>query len=200
MKFIPLTQGSEIAETSAALVPNGFQEESSALLTQQMLMQNRLEDVNDHLSSEINHLGQVVQKLINTVRSFLNRPAVVVRSSTRAASQTQALSDPIVEINSNAKLSKRPKDLHELWNEYEFGLHGNKAAKLFTSRERGDKKIKFAYCRRKIFWTKVKSMIARGHSSGTAIQKIYEVFGQNLPVTAIINKLRADRDSHPQLN
>ncbi|ETO84830.1 hypothetical protein F444_01297 [Phytophthora nicotianae P1976] len=49
----------------------------------------------------------------------------------------------------SVRLSKRPKDLYELWGEYEFGLNGMKAAREYTAAERGANK--FAYSRRKIF-------------------------------------------------
>ena len=42
-----------------------------------------------------------------------------------------------------ATLSNCPRSLFELWQEYEFGLQGWKAAKRFTSRERGRVKYKF---------------------------------------------------------
>jgi hypothetical protein len=35
------------------------------------------------------------------------------------------------------KLSKCPRNLYALWEEYKFGLNGQKPAKKFTSRERG---------------------------------------------------------------
>ena len=53
----------------------------------------------------------------------------------------------------SAKLSNHPRCLHLLWNEYEFGIGVNKAAKLFTPEEPG--KMKHRYCLRKIFWDTV---------------------------------------------
>ncbi len=38
---------------------------------------------------------------------------------------------------SSVKLSKYPKELYTVWNEWEFGLKGAKAAKDFTCHERG---------------------------------------------------------------
>ena len=49
-----------------------------------------------------------------------------------------------------AMLSNCPRSLFELWQEYEFGLQGWKAAKRFTSRERG--RVKYKYHRRKVVW------------------------------------------------
>ena len=49
----------------------------------------------------------------------------------------------------NARLSSHPRCLHMLWNEYEFGIGVNKAAKLFTPEEHGA--VKFKYCLQKVF-------------------------------------------------
>lgn len=197
VSFVPLSQGPIVAEASSALVAHGFEQDTSALMAQQMLLQNRLEDINHHLNGEILFLGEKIDKLSLNLRSFMNRPAVVVR-----APRPQLDNSPNVDSAESfpaARLSQRPKDLFEVWNEWEFGLRGNKAAKSFTARERGLKANKYRFCRRNIFWRKVKSMIARGHSSSTAIHKIYEVFGQSLPVSSIIKKLRADGNAHPDL-
>ncbi|KAG6943789.1 hypothetical protein JG687_00018240 [Phytophthora cactorum] len=48
-----------------------------------------------------------------------------------------------------ASLSKRPKDVYELWHEYQFECSGLKPAKEFTPVERGANK--FAYSRKKVF-------------------------------------------------
>ncbi|KAL3665133.1 hypothetical protein V7S43_009765 [Phytophthora oleae] len=59
-----------------------------------------------------------------------------------------------------ARLSKRPKDLYELWHEYQVGCGDLKAAKDFTTIERGANK--FAYSRRKCFGTLYQVWFARG--------------------------------------
>jgi hypothetical protein len=43
----------------------------------------------------------------------------------------------IVTDNDSASLSSNPRTLHLLWEEYQHGIGGRKAAKLFTSQERG---------------------------------------------------------------
>ncbi|KAG9397780.1 hypothetical protein AC1031_016630 [Aphanomyces cochlioides] len=98
-----------------------------------------------------------------------------------------------------AKLSKRPKDLFELWHEYELGCGGRKPAKDFTISERGANK--FAFSRRKIFWDTVAGLIRAGFTSDVAIDKVYSVYGRQLPVSSILTELRADRKrgGHPAL-
>ena len=95
-------------------------------------------------------------------------------------------------------LMKCPKTLNILWQEYEFGINGQKAAKHYTSRERGNSR--FTYHRRKIFWDKVSELIRAGYDSHTAIDKIYEVYNHR-SVTHIINAMRKDKmnGGHPLL-
>ncbi|KAE8908744.1 hypothetical protein PF001_g2747 [Phytophthora fragariae] len=96
-------------------------------------------------------------------------------------------------------LAKRPRDLFELWHEFEFGLNGGKPAKEFTRAERGANK--FAYSRRKVFWDIVACLVRAGFTSDTAIDKIYAVYGRQHPVTAILVALRQakKRGGHPSV-
>ncbi|KAL3666787.1 hypothetical protein V7S43_008407 [Phytophthora oleae] len=98
-----------------------------------------------------------------------------------------------------ARLSKRPKDLYELWHEYQVGCGDLKAAKDFTTIGRGANK--FAYSRRKVFWDVVSSLVRSGFTSDTAIDKVYSVYGRQLSVTNVLVALRADRmrGGHPSL-
>ena len=57
----------------------------------------------------------------------------------------------------SAVLSKRPKTLFDLWNEYEIGLTDHKPAKDYTSAERGANK--FAYSRKKVFWDLIVKLV-----------------------------------------
>ena len=53
--------------------------------------------------------------------------------------------------DSTARLGRNPKHLEDLWQEWEFGIGGRKAAKLITSSERGKKKVVSTYSRRMHF-------------------------------------------------
>ncbi|ETN00948.1 hypothetical protein PPTG_17274 [Phytophthora nicotianae INRA-310] len=89
--------------------------------------------------------------------------------------------------------------LYELWGEYEFGLNGVKAAREYTAAERGANK--FAYSRRKMFWDVVATMVRAGYSSDVAVDRIYAIYGRQLPVTSILLALRRDKQQggHPSL-
>lgn len=88
-------------------------------------------------------------------------------------------------------LSKHPKNLYFLWNEYQFGLEGRKAARKFSIKERG--RNRFTYNRRKYVWDKILELIRHGETNETAIDAIYETYGRDATVTTIINKLRAEK-------
>jgi len=107
--------------------------------------------------------------------------------------------DFLRNIVDRAVLYKGIKNVFDLWQEYEFGLSGNKPAKDFTRLERG--KHKFAYCRRKVFWEVIIKLVNAGHISDTAIDLVYQCYGRRLGVTAILRKMVADRKtgSHPNL-
>ena len=90
----------------------------------------------------------------------------------------------------SCSLSKCPRTLYALWNEYKFGVNGQIAAKNFTSRERGANR--FTYSRRKVFWDKVRELVRAGHTSFTAIDIFRNVY-RNRSVTQIINAMLKDK-------
>jgi hypothetical protein len=90
-----------------------------------------------------------------------------------------------------ASLSPNPKNLYEVWQEYQVGIGGRKAAKLFTAKERGGK-VKHKYHRRKVVWSMVSGLVRVGLTADTAIDQIYAVYGQQTSVTNIINGIKRD--------
>ena len=120
--------------------------------------------------------------------------------------QVDATADPdmmdVEDGGSNyvSSLSKAPKTLFLLWQEFEVGIGGRKAARLLTRVERG--RVKVQYCRRRVVWDTVAALVRAGFTAHTAIDKIYEVYGQDKTVTQIVNEMMRDRctgASHPQL-
>jgi hypothetical protein len=90
-------------------------------------------------------------------------------------------------------LSPNPKNPFELWDEYQVGIGGRKAAHLFSQAERGGKVKHSKYCRRKVIWTMVSGLVRQGYTSDTAIDLIYSVYGQQISVTNILNQIKKDR-------
>jgi hypothetical protein len=84
-------------------------------------------------------------------------------------------------------LTKCPGNIYVLWQEWEFGIGGRKAAKIFNESQRGI--VKFNYCLRKPFWHLVTKMIRLGYCSATAIDKIYSnVYSNGLSTTKKLQK------------
>lgn len=85
------------------------------------------------------------------------------------------------------------------WNEWEFGIGGNKPAMLFSAGERGKVRHQYSIC--KVFWDLYCEMVRRGHTSDTAIDEMYRVYPYSLGLTKILRQMRSDRKNggHPAL-
>jgi hypothetical protein len=135
--------------------------------------------------------------LVNrNVRRIGQMPVRRAVALNQQANQNQVPAQP-----NPATLSRNPRTLFVLWQEYMEGIGGRKAARLFTAHERG--RVKYNYHRRKVAWEAIATMVRAGNNADVAIDKIYEVYGRQNRVTVIINRMRQDRviyhDLHPQL-
>jgi hypothetical protein len=88
-------------------------------------------------------------------------------------------------------LSPNPRSLYLLWEEYDNGIGGRKAARLFSREERG--KVKNKFHRRQVVWDCVAMLVRAGLTAHVAIDRIQHIYGENTTVTNIINKMRQDR-------
>ena len=101
-----------------------------------------------------------------------------------------------------ADLSTSPKSLHDLWLEYTVGLEGRKLARDFNAVERGEKRVKYRYCRRKVFWDCVSKHVNAGYAVDTVFNRIRECYGHSLSVYDILIRMakdRRERGGHPNL-
>jgi hypothetical protein len=107
--------------------------------------------------------------------------------------QQQQQNDNVADGNNGgvATLSPTPKCLYSLWQEYQGGIGGRKAAKLFTPHERGQAKHKF--CRRKVVWETVERLVKGGLDGNVAIDRIYLAYGREQNMTKLINLMLTDR-------
>jgi len=98
-----------------------------------------------------------------------------------------------------SSLSPRPQNLYELWNEYQHGIGGRKAAKNFTRTEKG--RVKCTYTRRKVIWDEIDRLVRAGDTYLVAIDRIYQAYGQTLSVSRLSDLIREDRKTgrHPAL-
>jgi hypothetical protein len=97
-----------------------------------------------------------------------------------------------------ATLMPTPRSLHDLWQEYEHGVGGRKAARLFSYSELGRSEHK--YHRRKVVWDLIGGLVRQGHTADGSIDRTYAVYGVKTSVSNIINGLKRDKkwDSESQ--
>jgi len=140
------------------------------------------------VSQNVKRLARQPGRIMNQGQN--QQPAGATNDGSLEAGQAMAL---------NARLSKNPRSLYLLWEEYTDGISGLKAARLFTSAERG--RSKHTYSKRRHVWNKISEMIRAGFSADVAIDKIYKAYGESLPVSRIILTMVKDHKNggHPQL-
>ena len=85
----------------------------------------------------------------------------------------------------------RPRSLHDLWKEWEFGGPGRKPAKDFAPNERG--KAKNAFSHRKPLWDKANELTRSGMSAQVARDTTCDVHGHRMTVTKTLKRLALDR-------
>nr|KAE8923624.1 hypothetical protein PF009_g26130 [Phytophthora fragariae] len=208
LQLIELHEANDISSTAPAehrCAQNGIsadttRKEFSALHSQLFGVQRQVAN----MMNEIFRLRTDMQRELQRTQAVLRRIALQpVARTVLGHDATAAVShDALPEQEAHrvsVTLAKRPRDLFELWHEFEFGLNGGKPAKEFTRAERGANK--FAYSRRKVFWDIVTCLVRAGFTSDTAIDKIYAVYGRQRSVTAILVALRQakKRGGHPSL-
>ena len=141
----------------------------------------------------------LMQRHFTIVNSNVRRLAMApARVITRAGATEGNDDDNIAGANPQnarspaASLSSTPRNLYDLWKEYQVGLGGRKPASQFSQSERG--KVKHKYCRRNVIWSMVESLVrGKGWSCDVAIECIYSVYGSQTSVTNIINAIKRDK-------
>ncbi|KAL3772556.1 hypothetical protein ACHAWU_006754 [Discostella pseudostelligera] len=154
-------------------------------LSQNYLLQQRLDDMKNEVTSVLAMHMRYMQQMNANIRRISVQPFRHVGS----ASVPPVPSSQRTPIH--VKLSSRPPNLFVLWDEYEHGLSNQKPARDFTAAERGANKHN--YSRRHVFWEAVEHLIARGHTSDTAIDRIQDIYGRGKSVTAVLNEMKRDR-------
>mmetsp|Transcript_13348 Transcript_13348/g.16222 ORF Transcript_13348/g.16222 Transcript_13348/m.16222 type:complete len:158 (+) Transcript_13348:204-677(+) len=90
-----------------------------------------------------------------------------------------------------ATLTKTPRTLHALWQEYEIGGPGRKPVKDWTAQERG--RHKHSIYKRKFL---------AGIEANDVCERIYAAYGHNQSVTKLLDALKRDSRTggHPNLH
>ena len=150
------------------------------------------------LKLEYEMMRNNIYQALGHIRSGLNRLQRAPHRVNAAPVDIQADGGPRELLTAGgAFLHSRPNSLAELWQEYESGLNGNKAARLFTPVERG--RVRKKYSRRNLVWQKISSLVRGGRCHQDAIDHVYQEYGSSATVTQIINKISAE-NSRRRLN
>ncbi|KAG9408424.1 hypothetical protein AC1031_021663, partial [Aphanomyces cochlioides] len=145
-----------------------------------------IEEIQSQAHAELASIQAMMRSQFERLSSSIKRIALqpVVRATTSNSNNDL----PLERSGMYTRLSKRPRDLYELWKEYEFGIGGGKPAKSFNEKERGASK--FMYSFRLNYWRLIDDMIKRGYTSDTAIDAIYAKYGRSKSATCVLTQLR----------
>jgi hypothetical protein len=143
-------------------------EQLLALHSQMSALQRSLEEVR---ASQEEHRVEG-RREFHILRSNIGRIAVqpVVRRAAAVANGPNGGAGDAVP----ADLSPNPRTLYLLWDEYEQGIGGRKAARLFSREERG--RAKHKYHRRKVVWDCIAAVVRAGFTAQVAIDRVYQVY------------------------
>jgi hypothetical protein len=179
----------------------------NAIFVQIQQLKQQLLTQHDESTTNVNNFKSDVFHKLNIMNNNIQRIAIQPpRMATPQQRNNNALDAARAEEEADlirgrrpAVLSRHPRTLHELWKEYKYGIGENKPAQDFTAEERG--RVKFKYCRRKIVWDLIALHVRAGSLASDVIDRIYDSYGRNLSVSAIIDKIKDDRaiNGHPNL-
>ena len=183
---------------AAAVATAGQAGQAMQLITESM--QNVHADIREtrrdiaELKQEYESMRTNMYTTLGHIRSSLNR-------LTRAPNRVGAVGVVIpaeggpreIQRDGGAFLLERPRSLAEIWQEYDTGVNGNKAARLFTPAERG--RVRKKYSRRNLAWSRIEAGIRAGRGHQEAIDELYSQYGASCTVTQILNKISAENNA-----
>jgi hypothetical protein len=164
---------------------------------------NSVRDVEDIKSNQGVDRSTLMKKidLVNAnVKRIGNQPAqMMVAAATRRDENLNLLAGVVVRAGGGgmlheppiASLSPMPRNLFELWREYQHGIGGRKPACEFSRVEKG--RVKHKYHRRNVVWLIIENLVRLGFTAETAIDRIHAIYGSQTSVTEIINQLKTHK-------
>jgi hypothetical protein len=94
-------------------------------------------------------------------------------------------------IRLGQKLSNWPRDLYVLWREFNVGLDGGKAARDFTSSERGENWYAYSRCKKNC--NAMAGLLQMCYTAHLAVDRVFKTYGKRLSVTTIIDVIVVDK-------
>lgn len=99
-------------------------------------------------------------------------------------------------------LVKGLKKVGDVWEEWEFGIKGNKPARLWTTEDRRGNPWASTYCRRLGLYNHIKRMVDAGHGWATAVRLIEKQYPEKNvnDISRDLKKRHAKGTLHPSLS
>ena len=177
---------------------------------QRQQMTNMEQRIDGSLSSfrawtrnQFNVVNNNIRRFGGTIQGAIARQDPAQAQERRAAANEQAQAVMENQEAGSASLSPAPKTLHELYTEWQYGIGGRKAARLWNSRERSQQAggIKQKFYRRSVVWKTINRLVNKGCHIQEAIHMIKDAYGHNCTISEYINKIIQDRQNggHPNL-
>jgi hypothetical protein len=208
-------QPQNLADALAGIPASGgsaaTQQVLQTLVIQQRNLQQQLHDMQqvwsttdqrnrDWLENKFRTLNDNIRKFGGTIQGGLLRQD----RGRQAAVRRDIAEGPHAEPYTNRgrvwpTLAPNVRDLMVLWNEWEYGVAGRKAAKDWTSVERGgggNRKVKQMYHGRRNIWRIQQHLINKGRSIHSANALIEQTYGINQSITAISMAIARDRATY----
>jgi Fe-S cluster biosynthesis and repair protein YggX len=195
--------GGEATGSQAATAAAQFSQIQTLLLSINRLKKRQAENqqqLQQHMSELCSYTATQFKQDNTNMNRFAASP------SRRLGGKRPGVSDASIchtlenTYDSTAKLSYFPRNLLLLWQEYLYELECNKAAKNFTSVERG--RVKFKFCRRKCFWEVMVKLCNAGSTDLSSIDKVNQAYSMKHSVSTILDMMMRDRKvgGHPNLS
>jgi hypothetical protein len=150
-------------------------------------LEDRLRRINDNIKRFGGTISSSFARQDPQRQDDLRRHRVLTQQPTQFQ-QRHGRSLPTLCANVNSLLS--------LWTEYEFGIGGRKAAKLWTREERGNKSQKQTYYRRNCIWKLQVHLTNKGYRIEAANALIRRTYGENTSITNIAKAIVSDRNTY----
>jgi hypothetical protein len=183
----------------------------NSIMVQNMQLKQQMLTQHDDVINNLNLFKSDMEKKVNVINWNIqqihvqpSRMATPQQCQANMTAKNAATADEEIVLLQQARrveLGKQPKLLHELWQEYQFRINNQKAAKDFTTAERGGKN-KFKYCCQKAFWDLIVLHVSARFLAQVAIDCVYDCYRRRLSVTAILELLRKDKTTggHPNFH
>jgi hypothetical protein len=193
----------ELARIPATGGSNATQHVLQTLVLQNRLLTRQVQELESRITtidrSNRAYMEDQFRRLNGNIRRFGGtiQGAAVRQDPRRREEVRRAIAEgPAQRGRPMPRLAPNVKDLMQLWQEYEQGIAGRKAARLWSAVERGgggNREVKQMYYRRNNIWRLQQYLIDKGYNIQAANALIEQTYGKKTSMTKISKEIAADR-------